>query len=80
MALKIEDLLQHKALSPLSQEDIPTLEKIQKLNTDGYTEAEVRAYVIDPIVKILGYEKDTTFSPELERRVDFVDRLQIHRL
>jgi hypothetical protein len=73
MALKIEDLLQHKALSPLSQEDIPTMEKIQALNTDGYTEAEVRAYVIDPIVNILGYEKGTTFSPDLERRVDFID-------
>jgi Type I restriction enzyme R protein N terminus (HSDR_N) len=73
MALKIEDLLQHKALSPLPQEDIPTLEKIQDLNIDGYNEAEVRAYVIDPIVKILGYEKGTTFSPDLEKRVDFID-------
>jgi len=73
MALKIDDLFQHKALSPLPQEDIPTLNKIQMLNTDGYTEAEVRAYVIDPIVKILGYEKGTTFSPDLERRVDFID-------
>ena len=73
MALKIEDLLQHKALSPLPQEDIPTLEKIQELNIDGYNEAEVRAYVIDPIVKILGYEKGTTFSPDLEKRVDFID-------
>ena len=73
IALKIDDLLQHKALSPLSQEDILTLEKIQALNTDGYPEAEVRAYVIDPIVKILGYEKGTSFSPDLERRVDFID-------
>jgi hypothetical protein len=73
MTLKIEDLLQHKALSPLPQEDIPTLEKIQALNIDGYNEAEVRAYVIDPIVKILGYEKGTTFSPGLEKRVDFID-------
>jgi len=73
MALKIGDLLQHKALSPLPQEDIPSLNKIQMLNTDGYTEAEVRAYIIDPIVKILGYEKGTTFSPDLERRVDFID-------
>lgn len=73
IALKIDDLLQHKALSPLSQEDILTLEKIQALNTDGYPEAEVRTYVIDPIVKILGYEKGTSFSPDLERRVDFID-------
>jgi hypothetical protein len=73
MTLTIEDLLQHKALSPLSHEDILTLEKIQALNTDGYPEAEVRAYVIDPIVKMLGYEKGTTFSPDLERRVDFID-------
>jgi hypothetical protein len=73
MAFKIDDLFQHKALSPLPQEDIPTLEKIQALSTDGFTEAEVRAYVIDPIVKILGYEKGTTFSPDLERRVDFIN-------
>ena len=73
MALKIEDLLQRKALPPLTQEDIHTLEKIQALNTEGYTEAEVRAYVVDPFVRILGYEKGTTFSPDLERRVDFID-------
>jgi hypothetical protein len=73
MATKIEDLLQHKVLSPLPQEDISLLERIQALNTDGYTEAEVRAYVIDPVIKILGYEKGTSFSPDLERRVDFID-------
>jgi len=73
MALKIEDLLQYKALPSLPEGDIPILEKIQALNTDGYTEAEVRAYVIDPIVKMLGYEKDTTFSPDLEKRIDFID-------
>lgn len=74
MPLKINDLLQHKALSPLSQEDILILEKIQALDTSGYPEAEVRSFVLDPIVKILGYEKGTTFSPDLERRVDFIDR------
>ena len=73
MTMKIEDLLQHKALSPLPQEDISILEKIQALNTDGYPEAEVRSFVLDPIVKILGYEKGTSFSPDLERRVDFID-------
>lgn len=71
--MKIEDLLQYKALSPLAQGDVAILEKIQALNTDGYPESEVRSFVLDPIVKILGYEKGTSFSPDLERRVDFID-------
>jgi Type I restriction enzyme R protein N terminus (HSDR_N) len=73
MTLKVDDLLQHKALPPLPQDHVPILEKIQTLNIENYAEAEVRAYVIDPIVKMLGYEKGTTFSPDLERRIDFID-------
>ena len=73
MKLRIEDLLQHKALQPLAAGEIPVLEKIQELDTGGYTEAEVRAYVIDPIIKILGYEKGTTFSPDLEKSIKFLD-------
>jgi hypothetical protein len=29
--------------------------------------------VIDPIVKMLGYEKGTTFSPDLEKPIHFID-------
>ncbi len=70
----IDDLLQHKALEPLPIENISELKRIQHLNTGGYNEAEVRAYVIDPIVRILGYEKGSQFSPDLEKRVDFIDK------
>lgn len=62
MAMKIEDLLQQKALTPLAQENIAILEKIQVLDTRGNPEAEVRSFVLNPIVKILGYEKGTFFS------------------
>lgn len=73
MNLKIEDLLQHKALQPLPTNIIAELEKLQSLDVSSYTEAEVRAYVIDPIVKILGFEKGTTFSPDLEKSIKFLD-------
>src|ERR1039458_8187363 len=73
MKLTIEDLLLYKALSSLPQEDLSILEKIRALDTTGYTEAEVRAFVIDPIVTILGYEKGTTFSPDLEKSIVFLN-------
>lgn len=73
MKLRIEDLLQHKALQPLPSADFAALETIQGLDTAGYSEAEVRAFVVDPIIRILGYEKGTTFSPDLEKSITFLD-------
>jgi len=70
----IDDLLQHKALELLPPESVSELERIQHLNTGGYNEAEVRANVIDPIVRILGYQKGSQFSPDLEKRIDFIDK------
>lgn len=46
----------------MSSERTVVLEKIQGLGTAGFSEAEVRAYVIDPIVNTLGYKKGTSFS------------------
>lgn len=70
----IEDLFQYKAITPLSPQNASDLEKIQNLNTDGFNEAEVRAYVIDPIVAILGYKKDSHFKPDLEKKIEFIDQ------
>jgi hypothetical protein len=41
MKLIIDDLMQHRALPPLQQEDIPTLELEKIQATTGYSEAEV---------------------------------------
>src|SRR5258708_37267933 len=68
----IDDLLQQKAIGPLPQESIAGLQRVQRLDTRAYNEAEVRAFVIDPIARILGYEKDSPFSPDLEKRVEFL--------
>ncbi|MEI9978281.1 MAG: hypothetical protein WDN23_04650 [Edaphobacter sp.] len=70
----IEDLFQHKAIEPLPPAIVSELERIRKLNTTGFKEVDVRAYVIDPIVRLLGYEKGTSFSPDLEKKVDFLDK------
>lgn len=37
----------------------------------SFTEAEVRAYVIDPILRALGYSKGADFSIDLEHRIEF---------
>lgn len=70
----IDALLNHKALIPLSDLATAELKTIEKLNVKDYSEAEVRAYVIDPIVRVLGYAKDTRFSPELEKRLYFLNQ------
>lgn len=68
-----EALLQFKALTPLTAGATAVLAKVQALDVSGFNEAEVRAYVIDPIVSVLGYEKGSDFSVDLERKIDFLD-------
>ena len=42
---------------------------IQNLDVSEYNEAEVRAEIIDPLLRVLGYEKETYFSIDREKRV-----------
>ncbi|MGE0115887.1 MAG: hypothetical protein AB7T07_13520 [Steroidobacteraceae bacterium] len=73
-SISTDALLHHKALTPLSDLATAELLKIQQLEVKGFSEAEVRAYVIDPIVRLLGYAKGSRFSPELEKKLDFIDK------
>ncbi len=38
-----------------------------------FNEAEVRSFVIDPLVKLLGYSKGSIFSVDLEKQIAFID-------
>lgn len=64
------DLLQTKRLDP-STEQIATLEHVAKCDVSEMNEPEVRATIIDPIVRVLGYEAGTVFSSNLERHIKF---------
>ena len=69
-----EGLLLHKSISPLEQCNIDELEIIQNLDVSGFTEADVRAEIIDPIVKILGYRKGQFSSVDREKHIRFLGK------
>lgn len=69
-----ESLLLHKALPPLNIGDIEELERIQNLDVSGFTEADVRAEVIDPIIRILGYRKGNFSSVDREKHIKFLGK------
>lgn len=66
-------LLTHKNLSPLTSIEKEELEKIQNLNVTGFTEADVREEIINPILKILGYQKGQYSSLDREKHLRFFD-------
>jgi hypothetical protein len=70
----LDTLMQSKALEPLNISAHNQLLKIATLNTSDFTEAEVRAFVLDPIVRLLGYDKGSQFSADLERRIEFLNK------
>ncbi len=69
--INIDALLLTKRLEPLSEPHIATLRKIEQYDVAGFNEAEVRSYIIDPLVQILGYDKGTIFSADLEHQLSF---------
>jgi hypothetical protein len=73
--LSVNDLLlQSKRLEPLAEAAKAEIAKIQSLDVTGFSEEEVRTYVINPIVRILGYDKGTIFSADLEHPVKFLGK------
>lgn len=66
-------LLQHKAVTPPSKEDVDELRRLSKLDVSSYSEADVRAEIIDPVVRILGYKKETHFSLVREKHLKLLD-------
>jgi hypothetical protein len=73
-AADIRDLLLHsKALRPLSPEQTAELERISKYDVSPYSEEDVRAEIIDPVIRILGYAKETYFSTQREKHLKVAD-------
>ena len=74
-SLSIEEaLLNSKALEPLTEAHKTELARIQTLDVCAYSEADVRAEVIDPIIRALGYQKETYFSLAREKHLKVLDK------
>lgn len=72
--ISFDDLLQFKALNPLPATALDELAKLEALDITGFYEQEVRTFIIDPIVRVLGYDKGTDFSVDLGRPIEFLDK------
>ncbi len=69
-----ESLLLHKNLQPLTNDKVDELFRIQKLDVNGFSEADVREEIINPILKILGYSKGEFSSVDREKHVRFLGK------
>src|SRR3546814_5926446 len=72
-AADIKKLLLHKAVKPPSKEEIDELRRLSTLDVSSYSEADVRAEIIDQVVRILGYRKETFFSLVREKHLKVLD-------
>ncbi|WGE91951.1 type I restriction enzyme HsdR N-terminal domain-containing protein [Actinobacillus genomosp. 1] len=64
-------LLTNKNLSPLTQIELETITEIQNLDISGFSEADVREEIINPILRILGYKKGQYSSLDREKHLRF---------
>jgi Type I restriction enzyme R protein N terminus (HSDR_N) len=68
-------LLHSKMLEPLSVEQISELRKIEKFSKlDSYSEQDVREDIIAPILRVLGYQKESIFSVERDKSLWIVGK------
>lgn len=73
-AADISELLLHsKAPQPLTPEQTAELERISKYDVSSYSEEDVRAEIIDPVIRVLGYAKETYFSTQREKHLKVAD-------
>lgn len=49
------------------------LERISKYDVSTYSEEDVRAEIIDPVIRVLGYAKETYFSTQREKHLKVAD-------
>lgn len=68
----VEGLLTQKKLPQMNSIELAELVRIQELDVTGYTEADVRAEIIDPIIRILGYRKGDYSSVDREKHISFL--------
>ena len=72
--LSVNELLRtSKALEPITESVKKELERLQTLDVSTYSEADVRAEIIDPVIKALGYQKQTSFSVVREKPLKIAD-------
>ncbi|MEB2058092.1 hypothetical protein VDR99_10555, partial [Xanthomonas campestris pv. campestris] len=62
-----------KQIEPLKEEQLAKLRKLATYDVSTYSEADVRAVIIDPVVEILGYEKEQHFSVNREKHLKVLD-------
>ena len=67
-------LLLEKALSPLPSSDTEELKRIETLDVTGFSELDVRAEIIDPILGILGYRKGQDYSVDRGKHIRFLEK------
>lgn len=73
-AADIRELLLHsKSPRPLTPEQTAELERISKYDVSTYSEEDVRAEIIDPVIRVLGYAKETYFSTQREKHLKVAD-------
>ena len=73
--INIEQLLLFKTLEPLTPEQTAALQHVQDYKgVEQFNEAEVRSFIIDPILRLLGYDKGTPFSSNLENHLHFLGK------
>jgi hypothetical protein len=72
--IAIDELLQSKKLDALPVKALDEIAKLQSLDVTGFYEQEVRTFFIDPLVRLLGYDKGSDFSVDLGRPIRFLDK------
>lgn len=72
--LSISDLLLHKALTPLDATAQTILVRTQALDVTNYSEADIREEIISPLLNVLGYDKQSYFSIEREKKIQLLGR------
>ncbi len=72
--ISFDDLQQFKVLNLLPEAAVTELAKLEALDLTGFYEQEVRTFLIDPLVRLLGYDKGTDFSVDLGRPIEFLDK------
>ncbi|MBA4047906.1 MAG: hypothetical protein C0476_05110 [Sphingomonas sp.] len=68
-------LMLGKALDPVSPDALNILRDIEQFaDLDSYTEQDVREEIIAPILRVLGYRKESMFSVEREITLHFAEK------
>ncbi len=72
--LVIENMLNSKRLEPLDKKHIEELQRIQALKVRDFSEADVREEIITPLLRVMGYEKQSYFSIDREKPIKLLGR------